>query len=609
MANVKEFINKLKKATYGIEVRQSIVDVIEAINLENSDLTYRQDCLGETFNSLVINAGNSNAEIVVARGDFDSLVQRLDDIDNKIIESNKSVLINVNDYPSFQDALNEAKKNSKTIIYVPAGTYLIDNTLKIYSNTELVLSKNAIIKKNSKSFNVMLLNGDLDANYDTYTGQSNISVNGGIWDGNFELNSQSNIMSFGKAQNIVIENVTFKDVTNNHHLEFSGVENATVKNCRFVGYKDITVDKSRSYCEAIQISTHTQSGFPFFGSYDNSPSKNIVVEGCYFEDVACGVGSHGAVSDIFDSEIKVINNTFRRCYYAGVRIHKMKNVICNCNTFDDCRMGIYSSASKTNVAIQRNKTEASEDIVITNNIFSNTANNLNDYSNQVYIVGGCMNESDYDYAKRVNISNNMFSDINQHAIRLQLCTDINVTNNIINGSKAGIYCDLVDYANISNNTIKNCTENGIKICKLTSLQMGASVRNNFNRIFDNLLENIGESAISTSYMIDSLISKNIMQIVCTNTSGTVPGIILYDYCKKVSVSDNFLRNYKITCNYGIHISSNCEIITTRFNDVQGTINYINNLGTNGSFEGFFIIDNVTKDRKSIRLQSGALEVV
>lgn len=608
MANVEEFLNKLKKATYGIEVRQSIVDVIEAINLENLDLTHRQECLAEIFNSLVINAGNSNAEIVVARGDFDSLVQRLDDIDNKIIESNKSVLINVNDYASFQDALNEAKKNSKTIIYVPAGTYLIDNTLKIYSNTELVLSKNAVIKKNSKSFNVMLLNGDLDANYDTYKGQSNISVNGGIWDGNFELNSQSNIMSFGKAQNIVIENVTFKDVTNNHHLEFSGVENATVKNCRFTGYKDITVDKSRGYCEAIQISTHTESGFPFFGSYDNSPSKNIVIDNCYFEDVACGVGSHGAVSDVFDSEIKIINNTFKRCSYGAVRLHKMKNVIVNSNTFDDCRIGVYSSVSLSNYDV-RPKTEASEDIVITNNIFSNASNNLSEYSNQIFITGGCVNESDYDYAKRITINNNVFSDIKKHSIRLQLSSDINVTNNIINGSKSGVYCDLVDYANISSNTIKNCVENGIKITKLSSVQMGESARNNFNRINDNLLENIGESAIATSYMIDSVINKNIMQVVCTNSNGTVPCIILSNSCKKVGIDDNFLRNYKITCNYGIHIDNTCEIITTKFNDVQGTINYINNAGTNGSFEGFFIIDNITKDRKTIRLQSGALEVV
>ena len=86
MAKLNELINKIRTAIYGKDVRNAIADSIEAMNIENQEVSYRQSCLGETFNNLIINAGNSNAEIVAARTkadgtNYDTIGARLNAMD------------------------------------------------------------------------------------------------------------------------------------------------------------------------------------------------------------------------------------------------------------------------------------------------------------------------------------------------------------------------------------------------------------------------------------------------------------------------------------------------------------------------------------------------
>ena len=53
MAKLNELINKIRTAIYGKDVRSAIADSIEAMNIENQEVSYRQSCLGETFNNLI----------------------------------------------------------------------------------------------------------------------------------------------------------------------------------------------------------------------------------------------------------------------------------------------------------------------------------------------------------------------------------------------------------------------------------------------------------------------------------------------------------------------------------------------------------------------------
>lgn len=98
MANISGILEKIRKAIYGKEVRGSLADGLEAINNETENTTVRQKKLETTFNDLIINAGNSNAEIVDARGGETKLKDRLDKFDEKLGE--KSNIIVCEEIPS-----------------------------------------------------------------------------------------------------------------------------------------------------------------------------------------------------------------------------------------------------------------------------------------------------------------------------------------------------------------------------------------------------------------------------------------------------------------------------------------------------------------------------
>lgn len=83
MANIADKITEIREAVYGKDVRESIASGIEKIN-------EGQELLETEFDQLIINAGESNAEIVQSRVDkdgnpFDSLKTRLDQENQQVM--------------------------------------------------------------------------------------------------------------------------------------------------------------------------------------------------------------------------------------------------------------------------------------------------------------------------------------------------------------------------------------------------------------------------------------------------------------------------------------------------------------------------------------------
>lgn len=86
MANINTELEQIRKAVYGREVRGSIANAIELINKEQVNTSNAQTNLNNKFEQLIINAGNSNAEVVAARvkadgTQFNTLGKRLDKSD------------------------------------------------------------------------------------------------------------------------------------------------------------------------------------------------------------------------------------------------------------------------------------------------------------------------------------------------------------------------------------------------------------------------------------------------------------------------------------------------------------------------------------------------
>lgn len=98
MANINTELEQIRKAVYGREVRGSIANAIELINKEQINTSTAQTNLDSKFNQLIINAGNSNAEVVASRvkadgTQFSTLGKRLDSFDSELdnIKSNSII--------------------------------------------------------------------------------------------------------------------------------------------------------------------------------------------------------------------------------------------------------------------------------------------------------------------------------------------------------------------------------------------------------------------------------------------------------------------------------------------------------------------------------------
>ena len=140
MANIKNELNNIKGALYGKDVRSSIHDGIDAINKEVESTTGRQVDLEKTFDQLVINAGNSNAEIVDARVKSDGtsypkLGDRLNEVDSQL-EHNENSINNLTLYTNeqlFTKMDNDIKIKSSQL-----DTSVNDNKIKMINLSDEV---------------------------------------------------------------------------------------------------------------------------------------------------------------------------------------------------------------------------------------------------------------------------------------------------------------------------------------------------------------------------------------------------------------------------------------------------------------------------------------
>lgn len=181
MANISDKVQQIRQAVYGKDVRESIASGIETINEQ-------VEVLDATFKQLIINAGESNAEIVAARvkadatayptlgdrlnaadadleqqkteivnarGGFDTLQQKLD-----------SYAINVKDFgakgdgvtddtAAIQAAIDAVNAAGGGVVYFPNGTYIVTSPLLLPAAGKIALKGSSldstVIKKTSNT--------------------------------------------------------------------------------------------------------------------------------------------------------------------------------------------------------------------------------------------------------------------------------------------------------------------------------------------------------------------------------------------------------------------------------------------------------------------------
>jgi len=224
---------------------------------------------------------------------------------------------------SYHEQINAALRGGNCSVYFPEGEWLIQGTLRLYKNTEVVLHPNAVLLNDNPETEYVFINGELNnRNYArAYAGDGNISISGGTIDNSPKANKSVYVsaMAFAHAENIHVSSMTVKNNYRSHFMEFNSIRHGSITNCRFINLNPDGMTNR----EAINIDYAYETGFPAFGAYDNTPCEDITVSGCEFVDVNDGVGSHAWAESLDRSvqhkNIKVINNTFRNL--SGTAVH------------------------------------------------------------------------------------------------------------------------------------------------------------------------------------------------------------------------------------------------------------------------------------------------
>lgn len=271
------------------------------------------------------------------------------------------------DTKAIQKALDEAGSNYKIIVTIPAGTYYISKCLYIQSNTTLKLSKNTVIRRSKNALGKNMLRNTNSKHISTkgknYNLSQNIRVTGGTWDGGkiSKAKSTSNLIYFGHASNITIENSKVKNCFGAHAIEFAGVKNSRIRNCKISGFR---YDSSGFTSEAIQLDicykTKSEGAWAPGFAADKTPCKNITIEKCTITDYPRGIGIHHTLKKHSCSNITIRNNTFKRSSastqgkcIAGIVIFGTDKVKITNNRFNRYSYGAIIKSSKR-LSIKKN---------------------------------------------------------------------------------------------------------------------------------------------------------------------------------------------------------------------------------------------------------------
>ena len=244
-----------------------------------------------------------------------------------------------------QQALDKAKEaiveKNKTLtkVFIKEGTYYVNTTLKIYSDTYLILDNDTrIVYRGTGNFmesahvdsngNICVaqdttrLDGGLsdECNIGGYRQWKNIVIDGGIWDYN-----KSKSIELRHGNDLKIMNATFVN-SSTHTLNVSATKNVVIDN---VVIKDQqTTKKLGSNNEVIHLDSASMAGEPTAFPLDGTPSRDVYIQNCTLDNVLSGIGSHVLYKK--DSEmgdnIIIRNNTFNNIGYIAINLFSHKNV-------------------------------------------------------------------------------------------------------------------------------------------------------------------------------------------------------------------------------------------------------------------------------------------
>ena len=214
------------------------------------------------------------------------------------------------------EAAAKADDKNPVTVRVPKGTYILDRTLHIYSNTVLDATGCTIVSDETRHNFFILGTNDSYNGIDKYNSSEyssgynsvrNVTVRGGVWVGN-DSNTNTPVR-LAHAKNISFIGLTLKGSSmSTHQVEAAGIDGFFVRGCTF---RDFTpLSNMKGHFEAIQLDVPINTAIYNSSYHDGTPNKNVEIMGCNFINVSRGIGTHTMLVGAYHSNIRIIGNTF-----------------------------------------------------------------------------------------------------------------------------------------------------------------------------------------------------------------------------------------------------------------------------------------------------------
>lgn len=406
-----------------------------------------------------------------------------------------------NSSAGIQAAINAGKH----IRFSEGATYLIGSPIRIPSNRVLEMGRSTTLRRNA-DINSMFLN-DSDGRVGGYSANTNIHIKGG----NVDLNGDNfatkcTSFGFGHCNNITIEDVRFRNIYAWHYVELNACLDSRVSNCIFDGYLD------PEGTEMLQLDLARDTGvFPWFGPYDDTPCRNILIDGCTFKNGKKGIGSHSMVADVTHDFIKIVNNHFDNLSKDGIECQNYARFIVKGNTFYNCDTGVaIRSFGKDNPVYG---------VTIEGNTFNDIDRTEN--SRGIHV---------WSSVNRGSIVNNVMNKVGRHGIGIDYGNWWNIANNVVtNCQQAGIYIYGTSHVtvtgnNLSNNNLSNTADRYGVTIGFNSADIVANIM-----VMGNYIDSIGAKHSDKTFVTNNTINS------AANTS-----LVESNGNARLIVKDNFI---------------------------------------------------------------------
>lgn len=276
----------------------------------------------------------------------------------KKIKKGKKILwkLKTGDGYTVQNAIYYAQADKKHayVIKVPKGTYKYDRCFSITGKNLTVDFTGVTYKRESYAGHFL----SIGQTGKKYNGAKNITIKGGTFD-NGTGSYSADLCVISHAENIKIKGSVFKFLPkkklgasggNAHMIETSAVNKLTIQNCKFYNNTNCKFNNEAIQMESNQNEKSMLAHAKIFTDRDGTTTKNVTIQGCYFQGFRYGCGSNHLSSKDTFTNMKFLNNTFVGATKYAICLYRYKGVKISGNKLKNSG-SLYQNQHSTGISV------------------------------------------------------------------------------------------------------------------------------------------------------------------------------------------------------------------------------------------------------------------